>query len=203
MNRLKSTLIIASTALLAFAGAAIGQGQGLFGPFPVIGGSSYCAAYGNNNTCTSTVPAGPVALTGNETILVNTNLSQGRSPQNALVTPAGLNANPITFQTVTIPTMDAATPISASNLDGGIVYTSTGTITSANITLPANASQNQRYEISSNRTITTLTVAAASGDSIASNTTPTTLTASTISPNGYTFICDKAGGSVCVWHRLR
>ena len=29
MNRLKSTLIIASTALLAFAGAAIGQGQGL------------------------------------------------------------------------------------------------------------------------------------------------------------------------------
>lgn len=204
MNRLKSTLIIASTALLAFAGAAIGQGQGLFGPFPVIGGSSYCAAYGNNNTCTSTVPAGPVALTGNETILVNTNLSQGRSPQNALVTPAGLNANPITFQTVSqSPLVTAATPISASNLNGGVVYTSTGTITSANITLPANAAQNQQYQISSNRTITTLSVTAASGDSIATNTTPTALTASTTAPNGYTFVCDKAGGSTCTWHRLR
>lgn len=200
MNRLKSTLIIASTALLAFAGAAIGQGQGLFGPFPVIGGSSYCAAYGNNNTCTSTVPAGPVALTGNETILVNTNLSQGRSPQNALVTPATLNANPIYFA----PTITTTTPsISASNISGGVVFTSATTITSANITLPANASQNQQYQISSNRTITTLSVTAASGDSMATNTTPTALTASTTAPNGYTFICDKAGGSTCTWHRLR
>ena len=91
---------------------------------------------------------------------------------------------------------------SASNLDGGVVYTSTGTITSA-IFLPTNAAQNQQYQISSNRTITTLSVTAASGDSIATNTTPTALTASTTAPNGYTFVCDKAGGSTCTWHRLR
>lgn len=198
MTKLKMAL--ASFAIIAIGGFAFGQGQGLFGPFPVIGGASYCAAYGNNNTCTSTIPAGPVALTGSETILVNTNLSQGRSPQNALATPATLNANPIYFA----PTITTTTPsISASNLDGGVVFTSAATITSAAITLPSNPAQNQRYEISSNRTITTLSVSAASGDSIATNTAPTALTASTTAPNGYTFVCDKAGGSTCTWHRLR
>lgn len=200
--KLRTTLFLSAIGLLGLMGVAAGQ-QGLFGPFPIIGGSSYCSSTINNTTCANTVPAGPAALTGSETILVNTNLSQGRSPQNALATPATFNANPITFQTVTIPTMTAATPISASNLDGGVVYTSTGTITSANITLPANAAQNQRYEISSNRTITTLSVTAASGDSMATNTTPTALTASTTAPNGYTFVCDKAGGTTCTWHRLR
>lgn len=197
MTKLKMAL--ASFAIIALGGFAFGQGQGLFGPFPVIGGAAYCSAYGNNNTCTNTVPAGPVALTGSETILVNTNLSQGRNPQNALVTPATLNANPISFQTVTTTTPS----ISASNLSGGVVFTSAATITSAAITLPSSPAQNQRYEISSNRTITTLSVSAASGDSIATNTAPTALTASTTAPNGYTFVCDKAGGSTCTWHRLR
>lgn len=202
MNRLKSTLIIASTALLALLVLPLVKVR-VFSVLSRLLAVVLIVPPMVTMPYASTVPAGPVALTGNETILVNTNLSQGRSPQNALGTPAGLNANPITFQTVTIPTMNAATPISASNLDGGIVYTSTGTIISANITLPANAAQNQQYQISSNQTISTLTVNAASGDSIATNTTPTALTASTTGPNGYTFVCDKAIGSTCTWHRLR
>ncbi len=197
MTKLK--IALSAFALIAFAGIAVGQGRGLFGPFPVVGGASYCASTGNNGVCTSTIPAGPTALTGAETFLLNTNLSQGRSPQNALATPATLNANPISFQTVTT----TSPTIVAANTDGGVVFTSAATITSASITLPASAAQNQQYQVSSNRTITTLTVAAASGDSIATNTNPTVLTASTISPNGYTFVCDKAGGSNCTWHRLR
>ncbi len=197
--KLRTTLFLSAIGLLGLMGVAAGQ-QGLFGPFPIIGGSSYCSSTINNGTCANTVPAGPAALTGSETILVNTNLSQGRSPQNALATPATFNANPIYFA----PTITTTTPsISASNIDGGVVFTSAATITSANITLPSNAAQNQRYEISSNRTITTLSVAAASGDSMATNTTPTALTASTTAPNGYTFVCDKAGGTTCTWHRLR
>lgn len=198
MTKLK--IALSSFALIAFAGFALGQGQGLFGAYPVIGGPSYCSSTGNNGVCNNTVPAGPVALTGNETILAATNLSQGRNPQNAYVTPATLNANPIYFA----PTITTTTPsISASNLSGGVVFTSAATITSAAITLPSSPAQNQRYEISSNQTITTLSVTAASGDSVASNTAPTALTASTTAPNGYTFVCDKAGGSTCTWHRLR
>lgn len=193
----KIKIALAGFALIAFAGFATAQ-QGLFGPFPIIGGASYCSST-NNGVCQQTIPAGPVALTGSETMLVNTNLSQGRSPQNALVSPATLNANPITFLTVTTP---PATLV-ATNKDGGVVYASAATITAATITLPASAQQNQRYEVSSNQTITTLTVNAASGDSLATNTTPTVLTASTTAPNGYTFVCDKAGTSNCVWHRLR
>ena len=89
----------------------------------------------------------------------------------------------------------------AAVTDGGIIYTSAATITSANVTLPAGAINGQIYAINSNRTITTLTVAAASGDSINTNSNPTVLTASTTAPQGYRFVCDKSSG-VCVWKRL-
>lgn len=195
MTKLKIGL--ASFALIAFAGIASAQ-MGLWSNFPIIGGSSYCSATGNNGVCTNTVPAGP-ALTGSETVPANTNLSGGRSPQTALLNMSAFNANPISFVTVTTPPAG----ISASNISGGVVYTSTTTITSANITLPSSPYQGQQYRVSSNRTITTLNVSAASGDSMATNTTPTALTASTTSPQGYTFICDKAGGTTCTWHRLQ
>ena len=192
MTKLKITL--ASFALIAFAGIAIGQ-SGLWPNFPIVGGSSYsCGSVNGVSNCT--VPAGPTTLTGNETIPANTNLSQGRSPQNVLIKPANLNANPITFVTVTTP----PSGISASNVDGGVVYTSSTTITSANITLPLSAIQGQQYRVSSNRTITTLSVEAPAGDTMATNTTPTTLTATTVSPNGYTFIYNKTG---LTWHRLQ
>ena len=190
MKKLK--IALASFALIAFAGIAIGQsGQGYWPSLPVVGGASYCAST-TNGVCHSTIPAGPTALTGNEGIPANTNLSGGRSPQNVLVTPAALGALPLSFATVTTV---APTTVAAVT-DGGIIYTSAATITSANVTLPAGAINGQIYAINSNRTITTLTVAAASGDSI-----NTVLTASTTAPQGYRFVCDKSSG-VCVWKRL-
>jgi hypothetical protein len=198
---MKLKIFLGAFAAIAIGGITLAQ-QGYFGPnLPIVGGAAYsCGSVNGVSNCT--VPAGPLVLTGNETIPVNTNLSQGRSPQQVLVKPANLNANPITFQTVVIPTATAATPISASNLDGGVVYISTGTITSANITLPSSAINGQTYHVSSNRTITTLSVTAASGDSMGTNTTPTVLTASTTVPNGYNFICSKSG-TVCTWYRLQ
>ena len=194
---MKSLKIALSAFLVIAAGTLAIAQSGLWPNFPIVGGSSYsCGSVNGVSNCT--VPAGPTTLTGNETIPANTNLSQGRSPQNVLITPAALGANPISFVTVTTP----PTGISASNLSGGVVYVSAATITSANITLPSSAIHGQQYRVSSNRTITTLTVGAASGDSIATNTTPTSLTASTTSPNGYTFICDKTS-AVCVWSRLQ
>jgi len=108
------------------------------------------------------------------------------------------NTNPISLVTVTTP----PSGISASNLNGGVFYTSTTTITSAAITLPSSAINGQTYRVSSNRTITTLNVSAASGDSMGTNTAPTVLTASLTVPQGYTFWCYKAT-TTCTWYRLQ
>lgn len=197
---IKSKIILGAFTAIAIGGFAIAQsGQGLWPALPVVGGSSYCSAT-SNGVCTNTVPAGPTALTGNEGIPANTNLSQGRSPQNVIIKPASLaGALPLNFVTVTTPPAG----ISASNLSGGVVYTSAATITSANITLPLNAINGQQYRIGSNRTITTLSVAAGAGDSIASNSSPTVLTASTSVSNGYNFVCDRTVATTCVWKRLQ
>lgn len=194
----KFKIALGAFAAIAMGSIALAQ-NGYFGPnLPIVGGSSYsCGQVNGVSNCT--VPAGPTALTGNESIPANTNLSQGRSPQQVLVTPAVLNANPITFVTVT---STSPAGISASNIEGGVYYNATGVITAANITLPASAIHNQQYVVSANRTITTLSITAAAGDSIAANSTPTVMTASTTAPQGFRFVCNKTSG-VCVWGRLQ
>lgn len=188
-------IILALSALLLTTSLAVAQG--LWNNFPIVGGDSYsCGSVNGVSNCT--VPAGPTALTGNEEIPADTNLSGGRTPQTVLVKPASLNALPLTFVTVTT----APAGISASNVQGGVVYTSAATITAANITLPSSAIHGQQFLISSNRTITTLNVQAASGDSLATNTAPTVLTASLTVPQGYRFVCNKTSGA-CVWNRLQ
>lgn len=191
-------LTLALIGLLALAGASFSQ-QGAFPNYPIVGASSYCSSY-TNGVCTNTVPAGPTVLTGNEQIPANTELANGQSPQNVLITPASLGANPVTF--VTVANTGNPSAISSSNLSGGVVFVGTVTITQANITLPSSPINGQQFVLSSNRTITTLVVTAASGDAIASNTNPTILTASTTISNGYRFICRLVSG-VCTWSRLQ
>lgn len=192
MKKLK--IALGAFALIAFAGVASAQ-LGLWPNFPIVGGASYsCGSVNGVSNCT--VAAGPTALTGNETIPANTNLSQGRSPQNVLIKPAALGALPLNWVTVTT----APAGISASNLSGGVVYYSAATITSANITLPLGAIEGQRYYVGSNRTITTLSVTAPAGDTMGTNTTPTVLTASTSVPQGYLFVYELA---TKIWHRLQ
>lgn len=195
LNKISFGILTAAALTLSVSSALA---QGLWSNYPIVGGDSYCAAT-VNGVCSNNIPAGPSSLTGNEEIPADTNLSGGRTPQTVLVKPAALNANPITFVTVT---SSSPTGISASNISGGVVYTATGTITSANITLPSSAMHGQQYTISANRTITALSVTAASGDSIAANSAPTVLTASLTVPQGYRFVCNKTSG-VCVWSRLQ
>ena len=191
MKRILSTL-----ALIVGLGSVVAVAQQNLFPFwPIIGGGSYCAST-TNSVCTSTIPAGP-ALTGNETIPVNTNATNF-GPSNAYLTLKQLGALPIQVVVVTTP----PSGISATNISGGVLYTSAATITSANITLPAVPIDQQMFVVSSNRTITALNVTAASGDTMATNTAPTALTASLTAPQGYKFTCVKATTS-CVWYRLQ
>lgn len=181
---------------------------GLWPDLPVVGGASYCAGssstaigsiIGSVTGCPNTVPAGPSIVTGNEQIPADTRLgTAGATPQTVLVPMASLNALPIQFVTVVNPNSPAG--VSAANNSGGVVYSNTTTITSANVTLPAAPIDGQQYAISSNRTITTLTVGAGGSASIAGNSAPTVLTASTTGPQGYRFIYNAATTS---WFRLQ
>ncbi len=187
--------LLAAFGSLALVGVAVAQ-QGAFPNYPIVGGAAYCTTT-TNGTCTNTVPAGPSVLTGNEQIPANTELSQGRSPQNVLVTPASLNALPITWVSVT-STVPAA--ISATNLQGGVFYIGAGTITSAALTLPLGAIDGQQFVLSANRTITTLAVTAPAGDTMGTSAAPTVLTASTTASFGYRWAYH---GATKVWQRLQ
>lgn len=187
---------IAAVALIVSGGIAIGQGQGLWPNYPIVGSSSYCAST-TNGVCTSTIPAGPTVLTGNESIPANTNLSGGRSPQNVLITPASLNALPMNW--VTGGTA-ANQSISASVLNGGTFIISSSTISLANLTLPLGAIDGQEYTFSANRSVLALTVSAPSGDTLGTSANPTALTASTTIAFGYRW---KYHGSTKVWQRIQ
>lgn len=196
-------------AALAFAGLAVtsAYAAGLWPDLPIVGSASYCAGssqsaigsiIGSVTGCPNTVPAGPSIVTGNEQIPADTRIANGVAPQTVLLPMASLNALPLQFVTVTNPNSPAG--VSASNTSGGVVYSNTVTITSANVTLPAAPIDGQQYAISSNRTITTLSVSAGGTASMAGNTAPTVLTASTTVPQGYRFIFNASSNS---WFRIQ
>lgn len=187
-------MTIAAFALVALAGIALGQGQGAFPNYPIVGGAAYCSST-TNGVCTNTVPAGPSVITGNESIPANTNLSNGSSPQNVLVKPASLNALPINW--VTAP---SSFSVSASNIQGGVFFISGSTIGAANVTLPLSAIDGQQFALSANRTVTILTVTAPAGDTLGTSASPTVLTASTTGSFGYRWAYH---GSTRVWQRLQ
>lgn len=73
-------IAIGSMFIAGFALAGVWNTQ-----YPIVGGSSYCGST-VNGSCVSTITAGPTAVTGAETIPLDTNLAQGQNPQTAIVT---------------------------------------------------------------------------------------------------------------------
>ena len=194
---------------LAFVGTigltTLAFAAGLWPDFPIVGGATYCAGTSASATgtiigivtgCPNQVPAGPTVVTGNEQIPADTRLAGGAAPQTVLIPMASLNALPIQFFTATTA---AAYNVSAANNSGGVCFNGTGTMTAANVTLPASPIDGQQYRICANATITTVTVTPGVGATLA-QTTPTVLTASATVPEGYAFIYHAATTS---WFRLQ
>jgi hypothetical protein len=192
-----AALTVAST--VAFA-------AGYFPGFPIVGSAAYCQGYSNYSTsvtapgtlptpnnCNSTVPAGPTIVTGNELIPADTGLSN-QNPATVYIPMASINALPLSVATVVAANTAQMT---ATNTIGGYVLHSTGTITAAQIWLPANPIDGQQFAISADNTITTLTINL-QGSQTASNK-PTVLTVSTTAPFGYRFTYNAAATN---WYRL-
>lgn len=83
MTRFRKALM-AGLGLAALSTMAIAAGS--WSTWPVIGGDSFCGGFTTGATgqvCSTTIPAGPPAITGAETAPVDTNLPGGGQPQSA------------------------------------------------------------------------------------------------------------------------
>lgn len=193
--------LIAALGILALV-AVPAAVAGMWSNFPTVGVASHCASEnlsgvpGTTAVCTNTVPAGPNSVTGNETVPADSNLSQGRPPQQINLSMAAFNALPITVQATVA---NGVNTVTASATQGGLILTHSGTITSLALTLPPNPKDGQQFALSSNRTITTLTFAGGTGSaSVAS--APTVLTLSTTAPMGYRFMYNLTANT---WYRIQ
>jgi len=129
-------LSLAAVALVAVAGIAFAAGN--FGLWPILGGASYCGST-NNSVCVQTVPAGPVAMTGLETIPADTNAAQGIQPQTVLVPIQSLGGGANTINSTT----GAQTPVVANGVSN-YIYTGAGAATFTTFTFPTTPVNNQK-----------------------------------------------------------
>lgn len=180
--------------LLAFVATPV-LAAGLWPDFPIVGGASYCASTStgvSGQVCTVTVPAGPTALTGAETVPADTNLAQGQPPQtvkvpvSTLASGAYANVSPLTGTSVVIP-----------NNVSNYLITPAGTIAALTVTMPSAPTDGQVVRISSSQTVTALTLNGAAGQTISN--APTAITISTTATYGYAFLYQRSSKT---WFRL-
>ena len=168
--------------------------------YPIVGGASYCGSFGNNGVCNQTTPAGPSIVTGNETIVANTNLPGGQNPQTVLLTMADMGALPYLY--VAGPLTSGTTTL--TNLVGTLILDPTQAIAAYTVSfpLPATLTDGQILRIAASHTITTLTLTAGTGTTLSN--TPTTIgqTACTASSGacGFEYIYSAP---VTEWFRLQ
>ena len=186
--------LLGSIAALTVVGVSAVAQQWL--PFPIVGGSSFCAST-VNNTCVSTIPAGPTVITGNETIPGDTNLSGGRAPQTVKFSMASLNLLPVAYESITAGS--AFYTYTFPNTTGTVIFTASGTISDERVTAPPNPVDGQKVTVSSTHTITAFQFIANTGQTLAV-TTPTVLTASTTVPQGYSW---RYRASDAKWYRVQ
>lgn len=92
MKLLRHSLV---AALLVTAAIPPANAAGVFATYPQVGAPATCAGNivagvpGTSSVCSSTIPAGPSALTGNENAPADTELPNGVQPQTVLI-PSGM-----------------------------------------------------------------------------------------------------------------
>jgi hypothetical protein len=190
-------LLLASALILAPV-AAIAQ---LWPAFPIVGGQSYCASTGNAGVCTQTVPVGP-AMTGNETVPADTNLTSGGGIQTVKVPIVELGAG----KTVVVTSLTGDT-VTVDAQTRQLIETPAGTLSTLTINLPAASSTmvtGQRIGICGTQIVTTLTMGAGTGNTF-STTAPTAMLVpvATGAASCFEFVYVKTSATVGVWHRTQ
>jgi len=153
---------ISLSLIAVFVVAGVALAAGLWANFPIVGGASYsCGSVNAVSNCT--VAAGPVRLTGNETIPADTNLSSGQTPQTVLLKPAVLGAGPHQYAA----SLNGDT-VTLTGLQRRLIIEPAGTIAGLTVVFPAASTlvDNQLLGICTTQIITSLTLTAGSGTTI-------------------------------------
>jgi hypothetical protein len=160
---LRKTLVAAVLATFAITAA---YAAGLFPNLPIVGQASYCGGFStgvSGQVCTTTVPAGPTALTGNELIPADTQLSQGQAPQTVSIPVSQLNAGPYQYNA---PLTGASITIGAKSRR--LILEPAGTIAALTVVFPAATAlaDNQTFGLCTTQIVTSLTVTNGTGTTV-------------------------------------
>ena len=194
---MKKILLSIFAILCIGAVGAIAQN---WGGLPIVGGGSYCFST-VNAVCQQTVPAGP-AITGNETIPLDTNLANGAQPQSGKISLPALGAGtlvvsvPVTTDTLTITSQERQRIVNPA-----------GTIAALTINLPAasaSMTNGQRIGICGSQIVTTLTMGAGTGNTF-NTTAPTAMLVPVVTgaASCFEFIYGKTSNTVGIWYRTQ
>lgn len=162
---------LTAVSALAISGNQLG--------FPIIDGASYCSSYGNNSVCNNTVAAGP-ALTGDETIIANTNIGSGSAaPQTALIDVTTLGAGPYQYNA---PASGAT--LTLTGKQRRLIVEPSTTIAALTVVFPASTelTDNQLMGLCTTQIVTALTVTAGSGTTVLNK--PTAMVVPVTTGNG-------------------
>lgn len=186
---LASTVVIAN----AISGNQLG--------FPIIGGASYCSSYTNAN-CSNTVAAGP-ALTGNETVIANTNIGGGASPQTGILSLASIGAGKLVVETPT-----TGTTITVDAQTRQLIVAPTTTIAALGVTLPVAAStmyHGQRIGVCGTQIVTAVTMSAGTGNTFGSTVTSQAMLVPIVTGGAscMEWIYSKTSDTAGVWYRTQ
>lgn len=189
-----------SVALAQYTSQAGGTGAGY--PTLNVPADTQCLRFGNNNVCGAFAPAGPEALTGFETVIVDTHAPGGAVPQTMNAPLTGLGAgklvtnSPLTGATITV---DAQTR--------QLVITPAGTIAALTVNFPAASAtmvNGSRIGLCSSQVVTALTLGGGTGNTFGTPV-PTALAIPPTTGAGtcYEWIYSKTSATAGVWHRTQ
>jgi len=192
---MKKALLI-GLALFSVTGLAV---AGIWNnSYPIVGGAAFsCGSVNAVSNCT--VPAGPSALTGNETIPADTNLSGGRNPQTVQIPVLQLGGGVNTFN---VPVTGDSVTI--TNLTRRLIINPAGTIANFTVVFPAastlTAADNQVFGLCTTQIVTTLTLTAGSGTTIKNGPTALLVPVATGAASCVQWIYHLADTS---WYRIQ
>lgn len=168
---------------------------------PIIGGQSYCGVT-TNNVCTQTIPAGP-AMTGNETVPVDTNASGGVNPQSGKMALPALGAGKLV---VAVPVTTDVITVDAQTRQ--LIVNPAGTIAALTVNLPAAAASmfnGQRIGLCGTQIVTALTMGAGAGNTFGSTVTSQAMLVPVVTgaASCMEWIYSKTSNAAGVWYRTQ
>jgi hypothetical protein len=206
--------VVATSVLVPLAYAS-----GIFQGYPIVGSASFCTSQNSQSTantvpgtipsgnCTTTTPAGPTTVTGNEVIPADTGIANGGGPATVLL-PMSLMTNGYGGTTTNATTGTGQNPVVADGISN-YIYIGAGTATFATLTLPPNPAPNQKFCLTDAGTgiLTLSSIVVGTTGQLIVGTTPTSIPVATavgtagtvtLSTNCWLYVA----GTTKTWYRI-